>query len=557
MKRVENYKHIINILIISILISSCAVNSDEKIKTGGTFSFCSPNRTHHIHPSTISDQSSSIVAHQVFEGLVKLNPENLEIIPSLAEEFFFDPKSFTYTFKLKNNIFFHDNSCFEDGKGREVTSKDVIYTFKNLCTKQIINSGYHSVLKGVVKGVEDYFNGETDEISGIRALDNRTIEIELHRPNGLFLKRLAGINFSIVAKEAVEKYGYENMVGTGPFIPLKYDSYNDRQILVRNPKYHSHDKTGRPLPYLDTVFINFEIGIKQQIQNVVDKKANTVLNLPYKAVKRVLRDYKDKFDAELKMQNAPLLSTYYIEFNLHSDKLKDKNLRKAINYALDKEELTYKVFGETRGKTGDAGITHPFLKNYRKNGINGYKFNPEKAKSLLLKVNKDSIFSLDLDISEDDFKVIGIADEIRFQLEEVLGINVKINIVPNRYKIEKARYARGDMYISSITANFPSPEGFLNIFYGKGVPKSLDIPSFPNSTRFVNRDFDRTIDRARRSIDEENAYRSYAAAERLLMEEVPIAVLWYEESNRLIGSNVHGFPLNQIQHIDLSTVYLK
>lgn len=111
------------------------------------------------------------------------------------------------------------------------------------------------------------------------------------------------------------------------------------------------------------------------------------------------------------------------------------------------------------------------------------------------------------------------------------------------------------MYISKSIANFSSPEGFLNIFYGKTVPKSLSTPSFPNTTRFVNKDFDRTLDRARRSIDEENANKSYAAAERLLMEECPIAVLWYEESNRLVNSEIKGLPLNQIQYIDLSKVY--
>ena len=113
----------------------------------------------------------------------------------------------------------------------------------------------------------------------------------------------------------------------------------------------------------------------------------------------------------------------------------------------------------------------------------------------------------------------------------------------------------GNMFIAKTTASFPSPEGFLNIFYGKTVPSSLNIPSFPNTTWFVNRDFDRMLDRARRSIDQENANRSYAAAERMLMEECPLAVLWYEESNRLVDSRIKGFPLNQIQYIDLSKVY--
>ena len=545
---------LIPFLIISVTSVSCSENSKNK-RIGGNFNFCSKNRIHHLHPSLISDESTSLVAHQIFEGLVKLNSKNLEVEPCLAQSFEFNPKTFVYTFKLKDNIYFHNNKCFKNGIGRKVTVNDVIYTFKNICTKQIINGGYHNTFKGVVKGVEDYFNGSSNKISGIRAINSNTIEIELHRPNGLFLKRLAGINFSIIAKEAVQKYGIENYVGTGPFIPLKFDSYNDQQILIRNKNYYQKDIDGIQLPYLDSIYIDFEIGIKHQIKNVIEKKSSAVLNLPFRAVKRVFRDHKDKFDSEIMMQSAPFLCTNYIEFNLNSDILKNKKIRQAISFALNKQEITDKVFGETRGKIGDSGITHPYIPNYRKNGVNGYSYNSDTAKKLVQNCGIDSIRALQLDISEEDYKSLGVADEIRFQLEKELGIIIEINIVPERYKIEKARYAKGDMYISKSIANFSSPEGFLNIFYGKTVPKSLSIPSFPNTTRFVNKDFDRTLDRARRSIDEENANKSYAAAERLLMEECPIAVLWYEESNRLVNSEIKGLPLNQIQYIDLSKVY--
>lgn len=240
---------LIPFLIISVTSVSCSENSKNK-RIGGNFNFCSKNRIHHLHPSLISDESTSLVAHQIFEGLVKLNSKNLEVEPCLAQSFEFNPKTFVYTFKLKDNIYFHNNKCFKNGIGRKVTVNDVIYTFKNICTKQIINGGYHNTFKGVVKGVEDYFNGSSNEISGIRAINSNTIEIELHRPNGLFLKRLAGINFSIIAKEAVQKYGIENYVGTGPFIPLKFDSYNDQQILIRNKNYYQKDIDGIQLPYL-------------------------------------------------------------------------------------------------------------------------------------------------------------------------------------------------------------------------------------------------------------------------------------------------------------------
>ena len=542
--------------VTTLIITGCTGDHSVKKHYGGNFKYCAKNRLHSLHPSLISDKSSEIISNQIFEGLVKLNSENLEVENCIAKEITFNPKTFTYYISLKENVFFHDNACFEEGKGRKLTADDVIYTFKNICTKQLINSAYHNTLKDVVKGVNDYYTGNSDDISGIKKVDNFNLTISLYRPNALFLRRLAGSNFGIIAKEALEKYGADNNVGTGPFIPIGLDRYHDHFILVRNKNYHGKDEFGNQLPFLDSIIVDFDYGIKEQINKVVGQKASTVLNLPYRGVKRVLKQERSKFDKELKMQNAPLFATTFIEFNLTKDYLNNKNLRKAINYALNKHEITYKVFGETRGKTGNAGISHPFLPNYKKSGVNGYSFDKTKAKTLI----NDSLIKikeLTLDISADDYKSLSIADEIRFQIEEILGLNIKINIVPERYLREKSMYARGDLSIKTVVAHFPSPDGFLNIFYGKTVPKSINIPSFPNTSRFKNRDFDRTMDRARRSIDEENANRSYAAAERLLMEEAPIAVLWYEETNRLINGYLKDFPLNSIQKIDLSKVYYK
>ena len=162
-----------------------------------------------------------------------------------------------------------------------------------------------------------------------------------------------------------------------------------------------------------------------------------------------------------------------------------------------------------------------------------------------------------MEIGENDFKAQGISEELQIQLEQNLGIQLKINIVPERYKLEKTRYARSELAISYVISEYESPEGFLNMFYSKGIPNDLDVPSYPNTTRFKNKSFDKMMDRGRRSVNDENAKRSFISAERLLMEEAPIIVLWYEEVNRLVNSKVEGFPLNKLLYIDLSEVYFK
>lgn len=544
---------------VACLITSCNSEQQNTVEksNGGTFKYCESNRINTLHPPLVSDQSSKRIANQVFESLVKLNPEDLEVQPSIAKEFTFNPDNFTYSFFLKKGIYFHDNVCFKNGKGRELNADDVIFTFKQLCTKQLINSSYYNVLKGVVKGADKYFKGESDDIEGIRKIDNYSIEIQLNKPNSSFLKKLAGINFSIIAKEAVNKYGLKNEVGTGPFIPQPFDSYNDQYILIKNPNYHEFDKTGFQLPYLDSIIVVFDLGIKQQMQEVVEGKHSAALNLPVKAVKRVLREHNNLFDSVITMQNSALLSTCYIEMNLNSKKLKNRAFRKALNYGINKALITQMVFGETRGKIGDIGITHPSITEYRTGRIKGYTYNLDSAKKLMAESKVESNISLELEIGENDYKAQSIANELSLQLEQSIGVQLKINIVPERYKLEKSRYARGDLSISTIVSEYESPDGFLNMFYSKGVPSTIDIPSYPNTTRFKSRAFDKMMDRGRKSVDSENAYRSFASAEKLLMEEAPIIVLWYEEANRLVSSNVKNFPLNKLQHLDLTEVYIQ
>lgn len=547
-------------VLVFVLLTACNSNNvSEKDKKlyGGVFKYCENNRIKTLHPPLISNSSEKRVSAQVFEGLVKLDPTDLAIKPCIAEKISFNPDNFTYTFKIKKGVYFHDDPCFKDGIGRELNAEDIIYTFNQLCTSQQINSAYYNVLKGSVTGSEAYFIGENNNITGIKKINPFEIQIKLNKPNTAFLKKISTVNFSIIAKEAVDKYGLKNKIGTGPFIPQPFDSYNDQYILTKNPKYHRSDKFGNQLPFLDSIILVFDLGIKQQMEDVINGELSTALNLSVKAVKRVLRDHNDLFDEKIKMQNSSYLSTCYIECNLNAANLKNKNFRKALNYAVNKPVITRMVFGETRGKIGDIGITHPSIIEYRTGKINGYSFNLDSAKAYMKKANLDTIPSLEIEIGENDYKAQGIAGELQLQLDQYLGVQLKISIVPERYKLEKTRYARGDLAFSYIVSEYESPEGFLNMFYGKGVPSSLNIPSYPNTTRFINRSFDKMMDRGRRSVDTENANRSFASAERLLMEEAPIIVLWYEEVNRLVDSRVHGFPLNKLLYLDLSEVYIK
>jgi peptide/nickel transport system substrate-binding protein len=123
--------------------------------------------------------------------------------------------------------------------------------------------------------------------------------------------------------------------------------------------------------------------------------------------------------------------------------------------------------------------------------------------------------------------------------------------------MEDEKYATADMFRSAWVADFPSPENFLWIMYGANVPKELDKPSYPNTVRYVNKEYDKLFDAGKAAKTEEESFENFIKAEQLMMDDAPIMVLWYDADYRLIKSNVRNYFSNSIGYYNFSEVYLK
>jgi peptide/nickel transport system substrate-binding protein len=126
------------------------------------------------------------VASQVYEGLFKFDPATLEVVPGLVAEYAVDKSRTQYTFKLKQGVYFHDDACFEGGKGREVTAEDVKYCFTQLCTQSATNQNFS--LLNTLKGAESYYaasaNGKQTavDVAGVKVVDKYTVQLHLKSP---------------------------------------------------------------------------------------------------------------------------------------------------------------------------------------------------------------------------------------------------------------------------------------------------------------------------------------------------------------------------------------
>lgn len=563
------------ILSVAVLLSSCSNSTSdggtERVAKGdkvygGTLRVNETEQFLTLNPASITDIGSAHIANQIYEGLVKFNPKDLSVIPSLAEKWEIDAAGTTYTFHLKKGVMFQDNECFPDGKGREVKSSDFKFSFELLCTDSKDNSNFAATFQDRVVGANKFFAASkgkpTGSIDGIKTPDDYTISITLTSPSASFLFALASPVTSVIAKEAYEKYGTDIKVGTGPFIFVENGS-TDKALLKRNDNYHGKDSLGNQLPFLDSVVISFLPTKKQELDNFQNGNLDMVIGLPSESIKDMVEsqiaDFQNK-PPKYVLERSPEMASQYYEFNMTKEPFNNIKVRQAFSYAIDRNKIVEDVLrGEAYGPAIN-GISPPSFKGYDITKITGYDFDAEKAKKLLAEAgypNGKGFPKVKIELNSGGAKNTNVVLEIQKQLMEVLNVNVDFEVVPQKQKMEDAKYARAEIFRAAWIADFPSPENFLWILYGATVPADLSQPSYPNTPRYKNEEFDKLFDAGKSAKTQEEGYADLLKAEQIMMNDAPVMMLWYDENYRLVKSNVRNLFSNPMRYRDYSGVYLK
>lgn len=563
-------------MLAAIFLLSCSSGKDKKIHEeakggrvyGGTFTISETDNYQTLYPVSISDAISSFVANQIYEGLVKFNINDLSVHPGIAQSWEIDSSGTIYTFHLKKGVFFHDDDCFPNGKGREVTASDVKYSFELLCTQLPENVNFSSTFKNNLKGSLAYYESSSKgkpsiELEGIKLIDNETIQLSLQAPSISFLFILASPVASIIPKEAVEKYGKEMHVGTGPFMFGEDDKQTGNLILLKNPNYHVTDSFGNKLPFVDSLVMKVLPTKAAQLEAFEKGEIDVVLGLPSESVRSLVENQIGQFKNKnlgYVLERTPEMASNYYEFNLSRPPFNDVNVRRAFCYAIDRNKIIDEVLkGEAYGP-GIYGISPPSFRGYDISKIKGYDFNPDMANKLFYESgyrNNKTFPAVKVILNSGGSKNTKVALEIQKQLMDVLGVKVDFEVKTVAQKAEDARYARADLVRSGWLADYPSPESFLWMFCGTTIPPSLDKPSFPNTTRYKNSEFDMLFEKGRTAKTKEESYLYFSQAEQVMMNDAPIMMLWYDENYRLIKSRVKKLPANPIRYRDCSEVYLK
>ena len=525
-----------------------------------------------LYPLDITEEASNHIALQIYEGLVKLSAKDLSVVPALAESWTKNDNATVWTFQVRKGVKFHDNECFNDGKGREINANDFKWCFDNLCTAGPHNQWFAATFKGRVIGADEYYKSTKDKkplaggVSGVKVIDDYTLEISLNQPLAGFLNILVIQGCYLFPKEAFDKYGEDGMrtkaVGTGAF-RIKTIKEGEAVILERNPDYWGKDADGNQLPYLDAVRYSF---IKEKKQEMIEfKKGNLdiIYRIPTENINDILSDLdKAKENKPFELQVSPAISLYYYGF-LHPVKpFDDKRVRLAFNHAIDRQKIVdYTLKGE--GIPATFGIVPPVpafeTKGYNFKELKGYTFDADLAKKFLSEAGYPNgknfpHITLQINSGGGDRNVL-IAQVVQSMLKENLNIDINIETLPFTQHLEKIETGQSLFYRSAWISDYPDPESFLTLLSGSNVPPNLTDRSFLNTTRFKNSVYDSLFARANREAEDKDRFELYKQADQVQIDEGAIIPIFYDEIYRLVQKNVKDFYVNAMEYRDISRVY--
>lgn len=535
----------------------------SKIKYGGTLHLAESEKNTSLFPAEVIDATSTKIVSQIHSGLVKFDGNDLSILPAIAKDWNISESQLEYTFYLRQNVFFHNDKCFKDGKGRKVTAKDVLFSLE-LLSQPEFSLNFNALLKDKLKGATEFYNGKSESIEGIKIINDSTIKLQLTAPNNSFIYGLAHVSTSIIAKEAYEAYGKEMKVGTGAFIYNEPVNEQKDLYLTYNPNFYLLDDEGNYLPYLDTVHFHFESSKVKELELFRKGNLSIIHGLPASKIASVISEDIANFNQippKTILDRKPEMGVNYYEFNLTRPPFNNKKVRQAFCYAIDKDKISTNIL-KGQGNVAKHGITPkvPTFSNYNYNLLEGYTHNPERAKKLLAEAGypngKDFPYTR-LEVNNDGGMHRLVANEIVNQIRNTLGINIELDQVSFKDKIEHSKYAKAEMFRSGWVADFPSPESFLMLCYGKNVPESLEEPSHPNTMRYVNPVFDSLFHLGTTVKSKKESFDYFVQAEKILLEDAPLMPLWYNEDYYLRKSEIRNFKYNPMEYYDLGEVYIK
>ena len=469
-----------------------------------------------LDPHIAQDSTSAGIILEIYSGLVSLDT-NLQIIPDIAESWTISNDGMKYTFKLRDNAKFHN--------GKYIKAEDFLWSF-NRAANPSTNSITAEDYLGDIVGVQDVIDGKADTISGIKLIDELTLEINIDSPKAYFLAKLTyPVSFVLDSENVKNKNWTDSPNGSGPFMLDEY-LIGEKLLLKRNPDWY------RETAKIEYVSMNLAGG---QAMAMYENGEIDLTGVGMADLERVL---DPSSDLNKDVVIAPLsFSQYYIGFNVQKAPFDDKFFRQALAHAINKELIATEVLSDLVKPA--YGILPPGFPGYD-NSIDGLKYDEQLAKDMLAKSKYSNIDDLPRII----LSVPGTGGSAGLDIEviiemwkQTLGIDVEIQQVEwatflQMLNKQELQFFSGLGWI----ADYPDPENFLDI--------NFHSTKSTNHNGYNNAEVDKLLESARIEQDLATRMQMYNQAERIIVDEAPWIPLWFPGDRYvLINQRVKNYKL--------------
>lgn len=541
-------KSILFLAATAILAFSCTeTKTEENTKT--VFNYNEMAGISSLDPAASSNFENIWAVNQLFNGLVQTDDE-LNVIPCIARKFKISTDGLKYTFYLRNDVYFHDNPAFENGKGRKVVAKDFVFSFNRLYDARV--SSALSLLNNIDRSEKTNYNG-------FAALNDTVFEIYLKEPFSAFLNILTMKYFSVVPIEAVEMYKQDfrrNPVGTGPFV-LKMWEEGTKLNMVKNENYFEKDEKGNRMPYLDAVSVSFVKDRETAFMELLNGKFDMLSGADAFNINEVLDksgELRVVYAKKFALQKQTFLKTDYIGILIDetvdivkNSPLRFKKVRQAINYGFDREKLI-KYLRNNVGVPALGGFIPKGLKAYDLNKVKGYNYNPDKARTLLSEAGFPGGKGLpEITLhTTDNYK-----EQVEFIQSQLAELNIKLKISIDKPSVLRQAVAACEynLYKKSWVADYADEENYMSMFYSKNF-----CPAGFNFSHYKNPDFDVLFENAIHETNDSIKTVLYQHMDQMVIDDAPVIPLYYDQIIRLVSHNISGLSTNPMNLLNLKTV---
>jgi len=521
-----------------------------------------------LDPIHSTSATSIEVGSNLFNGLIRYRtkmsaPEHTpaDVLPDLAESWTVSRDGKTYTFHLRRNVLFHN--------GRQLEAQDVKYSLERLADPRNFSEWSWTLSALAVKGIKTFqaarSAGKQADLEGVRRIDEHTLSLTLEQVKPFALQILAMNCFAVVPKEEVETRFSSHQIGTGPFKIEMWDP-GQKIELIRNPYYFE-----KGLPRIDRLRYLIEPDEQVRLSMFESRKLEQLTQpIPAEGLTRLLKDPKwnpmgetlfRKMDHVWSPSSSQILkdsawSVLYMGMDLTSEPFNDKRIRKALNYAIDKQKIADQVF---KGNHVPARGILPFgFPGSKQDRVMPYTYDPKQARILLAQAGwRDNDGNGVLDKGGEPFKMTvwhntsvyyarlskAVSDDLR-----AVGIDAKSQALDWQEYLEtlSPRFnAQGHVMPGKIklfrfgwTADYADPDNFLwNLF-------STEQIGGHNYSRYSNPKVDSLFEQARSTLDWARRKQLYQEAEALIIDDAP----WIFLTNSLNFKVVQPYVSSQSVH---------